>query len=279
MKEILNEHFSGERALFQRNGLRISGTVFGEGESPLKHNAYIELSDCTFDAKYPVWYSEKVKLNNCTIRETTKEGIWYSTEVNIYDTLIESEKCFRHSNGISLKNVTFTNGDETLWKCANIRMDGVKVNGDYFAMDCDGMEICGLELSGSKAFDGIKNATIRKSVISGSDCFWNCQNVTIHDSVITGKCFGWNSRNIMLVNCTVESLQGMCFMENLVLKNCKLPNTTLAFEYSDNISVEIRGGIESVKNPAGGLIRAESIGEIIMENENVDVTRTKIVCG
>lgn len=279
MKEILNEHFSGERALFQRNGLRISGTVFGEGESPLKHNAYIELSDCTFDAKYPVWYSENVKLNNCTIREAAKEGIWYSTEVNIYDTLIESEKCFRHSNGISLKNVTFTNGDETLWKCANIRMDGVKVNGDYFAMDCDGMEICGLELSGSKAFDGIKNATIRKSVISGSDCFWNCQNVTIHDSVITGKCFGWNSRNIMLVNCTVESLQGMCFMENLVLKNCKLPNTTLAFEYSDNISVEIKGGIDSVKNPAGGLIRAESIGEIIMENENVDVTRTKIVCG
>ena len=158
-------------------------------------------------------------------------------------------------------------------------MDGVKVNGDYFAMDCDGMEICGLELIGSKAFDGIKNATIRKSVISGSDCFWNCQNVTIHDSVFTGKCFFWNCRNIMLVNCTVESLQGMCFMENLVLKNCKLPNTTLAFEYSDNISVEIRGGIESVKNPAGGLIRAESIGEIIMENENVDVTRTKIVCG
>lgn len=279
MKEILNEHFSGERALFQRNGLRISGTVFGEGESPLKHNAYIELSDCAFDAKYPVWYSEKVKLNNCTIRETAKEGIWYSTEINIYDTLIESAQCFRHSNGISLKNVTFTNGDETLWKCANIRMDGVKVKGDYFAMDCDGMEICGLELSGSNAFDGIKNATIRKSVISGSDCFWNCQNVTIHDSVITGKCFGWNSRNIMLVNCTVESLQGMCFMENLVLKNCKLPNTTLAFEYSDNISVDIKGSIESVKNPAGGLIRAESIGEIIMENENVDVTRTKIVCG
>ncbi len=83
----------------------------------------------------------------------------------------------------------------------------------------------------------------------------------------------------MLVNCTVESLQGMCFMENLVLKNCKLPNTTLAFEYSDNISVDIKGSIESVKNPAGGLIRAESIGEIIMENENVDVTRTKIVCG
>ena len=279
MKEILNEHFSGERALFQRNGLRISGTVFDDGEAPLKHNAYIELSDCTFDAKYPVWYSENVKLSNCTIHENGSEGLWYTTEVSVADTVIESEKCFRHSNGISMKNVVFTNGDETLWKCANIRMDRVRVNGDYFAMDCDGMEVSRLELKGSKAFDGVKNITVRKSVISGNDCFWNCQNVMIYDSVITGKCFGWNSRNITLVNCTVESLQGMCFIENLVLKNCKLPNTTLAFEYSENISADIKGGIDSVKNPAGGLIMAESIGEIIMENENVDVSRTKIICG
>lgn len=279
MKEILNERFSGERALFQRNGLRISGTVFGEGEAPLKHNAYIELSDCTFDAKYPVWYSENVKLSNCTVRESGSEGIWYSTEVNISDSLIESAKCFRHSNGISMRNVVFTNGDETLWKCSNVRMDNVRVKGDYFAMDCDGMEISGLELDGGNAFDGVKNITVRKSVINGKDCFWNCQNVMIYDSVITGKCFGWNSRNITLVNCTVESLQGMCFMENLVLKNCKLPHTTLAFEYSENISADIKGVIDSVKNPAGGLIMAESIGEIIMENENVDVTRTKIICG
>lgn len=279
MKEILNERFSGERALFQRNGLRISGTVFGEGEAPLKHNAYIELSDCTFDAKYPVWYSENVKLINCTVRESGSEGIWYSTEVNISDSLIESAKCFRHSNGISMRNVVFTNGDETLWKCSNVRMDNVRVKGDYFAMDCDGMEISGLELDGGNAFDGVKNITVRKSVINGNDCFWNCQNVMIYDSVIKGKCFGWNSRNITLVNCTVESLQGMCFMENLVLKNCKLPHTTLAFEYSENISADIKGVIDSVKNPAGGLIMAESIGEIIMENENVDVTRTKIICG
>ena len=279
MKEILNEHFSGERALFQRNGLKISGTVFGEGEAPLKHNAYIDLSDCAFDAQYSVWYSEKVKLSNCTIHETGREGIWYSKEVNVYDTVIESERCFRHCTGVSLKNVSFTNGDETMWKCANVRMDNVTVNGDYFAMDCDGMEISGLVLNGANAFDGVKNITVRRSVINGSDCFWNSQNITIHDSVITGKCFGWNSRNIKLVNCTVESPQGMCFMENLTLVNCKLPNTTLAFEYSENISVDIKGGIDSVKNPAGGLIVAESIGEIIMENENVDVRRTKIICG
>lgn len=279
MKDILNEHFSGERALFQCNGLRISGTSFDEGESPLKHNAYVELSDCTFDARYPVWYSENIKLSNCTIHESGSAGIWYSSDIHIDDTVIESSKCFRHCNGISLKNVTFTNGSETFWKCRNIRLDNVTVEGENFAMDCDGMEITGLVLNGGYAFDGVKNVTVRGSVINGRDCFWNCENVVIYDSIIKGMYFGWNSKNISLVNCTVESLQGMCFIENLALRNCRLPNTTLAFEYSNHISADICGNIDSVKNPTGGFIKADSIGEIIMEKDKVDVSRTKIVCG
>jgi hypothetical protein len=50
----------------------------------------------------------------------------------------------------------------------------------------------------------------------------------------------------------------MCYIGNLVMKNCKLLNTTLAFEYS-TIDVEITDGITSVLNPASGMIRAQSI--------------------
>ena len=46
----------------------------------------------------------------------------------------------------------------------------------------------------------------------------------------------------IILNCTIESLQGMCYIDNLVMKNCKLLNTTLAFEYS-TIDVEITDGI------------------------------------
>ena len=81
---------------------------------------------------------------------------------------------------------------------------------------------------------------------------WNSENVIIYDSVITGKYFCWNSRNITLVNCTVESLQGMCYTENLILRNCKLPNTALAFEYS-TVNADIKGGIDSIMNPYGGV--------------------------
>ena len=48
------------------------------------------------------------------------------------------------------------------------------------------------------------------------------------------------------------------------MKNCRLLNTTLAFEYS-SVDAEIVSGIESVMNPTSGTIRAEHIGELIME--------------
>ena len=94
----------------------------------------------------------------------------------------------------------------------------------------------------------------------------------------SGEYFGWNAKNLTLVNCTVESLQGMCYIENLVMKNCRLLNTTLAFEYS-TVDVQIQGKIESVMNPAGGMIQADEIGELILDKEKIDPARTKIICG
>ena len=74
----------------------------------------------------------------------------------------------------------------------------------------------------------------------------------------------------------IESLQGMCYMENLVMKNCKLLNTTLAFEYS-TVDVEVDGPIESVKNPSTGVIKAEKIKELILEEQEIDPSQTTII--
>ena len=35
-------------------------------------------------------------------------------------------------------------------------------------------------------------------------------------------------RILRFINCTIESLQGLCYIDNLVMKNCKLINTTLS---------------------------------------------------
>lgn len=83
------------------------------------------------------------------------------------------------------------------------------------------------------------------------DAFWNSENVTVYDSFISGEYLGWNAKNLTLINCTIESLQGMCYIENLVMKNCRLIHTALAFEYS-TVDAQIQGKIDSVLNPSGG---------------------------
>ena len=61
------------------------------------------------------------------------------------------------------------------------------------------------------------------------------------------------------------------------MKNCKLINTTLAFEYS-SVDAEITSTIDSVLNPSSGTIRAEAIKELIVEKDKVDPSKTTIIC-
>ena len=277
MTEIHQEFLTGERALFQARDLEIYDTIFDDGESPLKESRNILLRGSMFKWKYPLWYCEDISVEKCTIFDMGRAGIWYTNRICVKDTMVEAPKNFRRCEDVTLTNVDFTNAKETLWHCRNVSLTNVVARGDYFAMNCEGMEIENLRLTGDYSFDGVKNATIRNSQLLSKDAFWNTENVTVYDSFISGEYLGWNAKNLTLVNCTVESLQGMCYIENLVMKNCKLINTTLAFEYS-TVDAEIVSSIDSVKNPYGGVIRAMRIGEVIMEEDKVDVGKTVIEC-
>ena len=63
------------------------------------------------------------------------------------------------------------------------------------------------------------------------------------------------------------------------MRGCRLSGTTLCFEYCSAVDAVIEGHIESVKNPISGVIKAGSIGEMILEPSRVDVSRTNIVVG
>ena len=153
----------------------------------------------------------------------------------------------------------------------------VTAKGDYFAMNSNDMYISDFKLDGNYSFDGCRNVEIHNATLLSKDAFWNSENITVYDSFISGEYLGWNAKNLTLINCTIESLQGMCYIDNLVMKNCKLLNTTLAFEYS-SVEAEIAGGIDSVMNPTSGTIKAEYIKELIMEKDKVDITKTNIIC-
>ena len=205
-----------------------------------------------------------------------RAGIWYTDDITVEDTTIEAPKIFRRANNIKLKNVSFPNASETLWNCGNVTMENVSAKGDYFAMNCSDMEIDNFQLVGNYSFDGVKIVTIRNAKMLSMDAFWNSENITVYDSFISGEYLGWNAKNLTLINCTIESLQGMCYIENLVMKNCKLINTTLAFEYS-TVDADICSKIDSVMNPSGGIIRADYINELILEKDKVDESKTKII--
>lgn len=276
-KEYRQAYLTGERALFQQENLRVIDSVFADGESPLKGCRNIELAGCMFKWKYPLWYAKNITVKNCTWFEMGRAGVWYTDHIRVEDSAIEAPKNFRRCHDVALCNVSFPNAAETLWSCDGVTMDQVVAKGDYFAMNSRHMEIRNLTLYGNYSFDGGRDIEIRNSRLLSRDAFWNSENVTVYDSFVSGEFLGWNARNLTLVGCTVESLQGMCYIDNLVMKNCRLLNTTLAFEYA-TVEADIDGHIDSVMNPTGGSIRADSIGELIMERDRVDPSRTTIIC-
>jgi hypothetical protein len=145
-------------------------------------------------------------------------------------------------------------------------------------MNSQNIVVNDLTLYGNYSFDGAKNVEIHNSKLLSKDAFWNSENITVYDSFISGEYLGWNAKNLTFINCTVESLQGMCYIDNLVMKKCKLLNTTLAFEYS-TVEADICSRIDSVLNPSGGVIKADSINELIIEKDKVNPDKTKIIVG
>lgn len=100
--------------------------------------------------------------------------------------------------------------------------ENVTAKGGYFAMNSENLTVSGLTLYGNYSFDGVKNMEIKNSRLLSKDAFRNSENVTVRDSFISGEYLGWNAKNLTLINCAVESLQGMCCIGKLTMKNYRL---------------------------------------------------------
>lgn len=276
MEILTGKHYDDERALFMSRDLRLEHCSFHVGESPLKESRGLQLRECLFHWRYPLWYCKNVEIERCSFFADTRAGFWYTDGLKMTDTVVDSPKNLRRCDGVELRNVRFTGGDETLWACKNVKMQGCYCKGDYFAMNSENLELENFTLVGKYSFDGVKNCVIKNSHLLTKDAFWNSENVTVIDSIISSEYIGWNSKNLTLINCTVESLQGFCYIENLTLQNCRLPNTSLAFEYC-TVDAEVKGHVDSILNPISGKITVGSVGELLLEPDKIDPKATEIV--
>jgi hypothetical protein len=176
---------------------------------------------------------------------------------------------FRRITNTYLENVQLTNALETFWDCDDVTLRNVEAKkADYIFMHTDNIDVENLNLQGNYSFQYSKNVVIRNSNLDTKDAFWESENVTVYNSRIQGEFLGWYAKNLRLVNCHIGGTQPLCYCENLILENCTFePDADLAFEYS-SVQATIQGPIHSVKNPRSGFIKAEKIGQIILD-ENI----------
>lgn len=274
-----NQYFEGERPLFGEHGASLRDVTFGEGESPLKEGRDLDLDRVVFKWKYPLWYCRHVTAANVMFEEMSRSGIWYTDDVTVSDSTIQAPKQFRRCHGVRLKNVHFSDAEETLWTCSNVDIENVTVRGDYFGKDCIGVKVSHMDLIGNYVFDGGSDIEVSDSKLMSKDAFWNCENVTLRNCFIDGEYLAWNTRNLILENCVIESDQGLCYVEGLTMRNCTLIHTDLAFEYCSDIDAQVSSNVESIKNPINGVIRVEGVDELIMDETKIDPSKTKIRIG
>lgn len=270
METISNQYFEGERPLYcRRDGLKLEGVKIGPGESSLKECANIEAVNCEFAGKYPFWECDGFTIRNCVFREGARAALWYTRGCRMYDTLVEAPKMFRRISDVYLENVRMPMAQETFWDCSDIRLRNVEMrDANYIFMHSENIDIDGYTLYGNYSFQYVKNAVIRNANLQTKDAFWESENITVYDSVINGEFLAWYSKNLRLVRCRIGGTQPLCYCENLVLEDCTFePDSDLAFEYS-SVQATVNGHIVSVKNPRSGFIKAESIGEVILD-ENI----------
>ncbi len=134
-----------------------------------------------------------------------------------------------------------------------------------------------LSLGSERALYAIKDAEVENSVLDTKETFWHSRGVTVKNSVIKGEYLAWYSEDLKLINCKIIGTQPLCYAKGLVLENCEMFDTDLSFEYSD-VQAVIKGDILSVKNPDGGFIKADSIGEIILDENQLPGANCKITC-
>lgn len=267
MKQVIsNTFFEGERPLFATNNIRLENVKFYPGESAIKECNNVEAHKCEFMCKYPFWHNDNVLIEECLFTVYSRAAIWYSRNIRMINSRVDAPKMFREIDGLYLEKVKLSCAGETMWNCRDMKLRNVEARGgDYIFMNGVDIDIDGFYLHGNYSFQDAKNVVIRNARLDSKDAFWKTENVTVYDSEINGEYLGWHSKNLKLVNCKISGTQPLCYCTDLVLENCTFAeDCDLCFEYS-TLEAVVNSHIVSIKNPSTGFIIAESIGEIILD--------------
>ncbi len=264
---IADQNFDEERALYHIQHADLRGLTFAgpaDGESALKEARDVTLNNCTFSLRYPLWHTVDFTMRSCTMDEKTRAAIWYAENGVIEHCNLSGIKAVRECKNIRLSDCEI-HSPEFGWKSDGLTLERCKLTAEYPFFDSSALRLQNVELHGKYSFQYVDTLEIKDSILDTKDAFWHSKNVKVSGSLVKGEYLGWYSDNLTLVRCRIIGTQPLCYCTNLTLIDCEMEDTDLSFEYSD-VQADIRGSIDSVKNPKSGHIVADSIGEIIRED-------------
>jgi len=275
---IENEQFDKERALYNLTNATVRDCVFAgpaDGESVLKEARNVELDNCSFSLRYPLWHVDGFKMHDSRMDDKTRAAIWYAQNGKITDSDLGGIKAVRECKNIALSNCTIVS-QEFGWKSEGITLEDSSIRSEYLFFDSRNVRLNDVEMQGKYSFQYMQDLEIRNCNLDTKDAFWHSKNVTVIDSVVKGEYLGWFSDGLTLINCIISGTQPLCYCKNLKLENCTMIGADLAFEYSD-VHATIDGHVDSIKNPRSGEIVADSVGEIIREDAVMECTGRVVV--
>lgn len=261
---IKKQQFDEERSLYHARHTDIVNCTFAgpaDGESVLKEARDVNLSDCSFSLRYPLWHVDTFSMTNCTMDEKTRAAIWYAQNGKIRDSHLGGIKAVRECLNIDIQH-SVIESQEFGWKCHDISLSDSSITAEYLFLDSQNVCLDRVQMKGKYSFQYMENLTIQDSYLDTKDAFWHSKNVTVINSTVKGEYLAWFSEGLTLIDCKIIGTQPLCYCKDLKLVNCTMEQTDLSFEYSD-VDAEVIGHIDSVKNPRSGHITADSIGQVI----------------
>ena len=269
-EQIINKQFDEERALYYLQHTDVVKCTFAgpaDGESVLQEARDVGVIGCDFSLRYPLWHVQGFKMEQSTIDEKTRAAIWYACDGEIKDSVLGGIKAVRECRNISLSGCRIVS-QEFGWKSSDIKLKDSSVTAEYLFLDSRDVELDNVQMKGKYSFQYMENLTVRNSYLDTKDAFWHSKNVTVINSTVKGEYLAWFSENLTLIDCHIIGTQPLCYCKNLKLINCTMEATDLSFEYSE-VEADVRGHVDSIKNPKCGHITVDSVGEVIMTDDVV----------
>ena len=235
-----------------------------DGESALKESRNVEVRDSFFNLRYPFWHDDNLKISGSELTDKCRAALWYTKNATIEDSRLHGIKALRECSDIRIHGCDI-DSPEFGWSVQDIEMKDTMAQSEYFMMRSKGLAFDNVTLKGKYSFQYITDSEFEHCNFDTKDAFWHAKNVVVRNSLIKGEYLAWYCENVTFENCTISGTQPLCYCKGLKLIDCKMMDTDLAFEKSE-VEANILTPVISIKNPKSGVITVPEVSEIIMDD-------------